>query len=178
MTPFARSLAALADLALRPDFAADQRVWSHAGALALQAYGVTDSVFPVEVIARRRLPEDLPSAPAASDGQLWTPAGGVPILWRSRQDHFAPLFQVAIASADGTPMVVSGPALVALLLQSRCQEPTLIQLLMAGEVDFDAARAFTQAHLGPYALDDLEGAMQEAEWLLMRRRYAEDGELH
>ncbi len=217
MTPLARSLAALADLAQRPGFGADSggaaggsfqpalvhrgpgdteagtaaagtaaagtaeadhRVWAHAGAVALRTYGVTDSVFPVEVVARRRLPEDVATTPAASDAQRWTPAGGVPVLWRSRQDHFAPLFDAAIASASGAPAVVSAPALVALLLQSRSHERTLLQLLMTGEIDFDAARAFTRTHLGPYALDDLESVMQEAEWRFMRRRYAEGGDLH
>ena len=198
MTPRARSLAALAELAQR-DALSDAR-WAHCGALALEAYGVFDGESELMVVADRPLPDDVQPQVATRDGQRWTPAGGASIVWRARQDHFAPLFQAAIESATSrpsqaraerattspavvspaivSPATVSGPALAALLLQRRDESPTLLQVLMAGSVDFDEARAFTCTHLGPYALDDLENVMQEAEWLLMRQRYTDKNGLN
>lgn len=184
MSPRQRSLDALRALRWR---LGSPPTWCHAGALAGRKYGVAAPIEVLEIIATGPLPTgtergQVPLEALSTDsrgGQRWTPTDGIDIVWRSRGDHYRALWEaLAHSTGEQSPPIISGPALVTLTLQSRTQPDFLVKLLMAGHIDLDEARAMVLAHLGPYALDDLETVIQDVEWLLMRQRYASDDDVH
>lgn len=162
-----RSLDSLAEISAKR-----LKNWAISGQLALQHHGAATTITELEVVANAVPAGAVEATRIGEDGHRWTPEGGLPIVWRVREDHYAGLWAACLAEASGTPPVVSSAALVALLLMSRAHRPELLALLIADHMNFDEARTFVGGHLGPYALDDLEGVMQDAEWAVMRRRYA------
>ncbi len=159
--------------------AADGRRWALAGALALHAYEVGGPVTEVTVVALEPLAPPLPPGATTDDTDcLWTPDGGLPVRWTTRDNHYATLWWRSLQDVAGEPPVVGALALLALLLVRRDQAEGVIGLLAEGVVDADEARAFVLEHLGPFALDTLNDLLLHAEWELMKRRHTRGGDVH
>ena len=89
--------------------------------------------------------------------------------------------QAAVRATDLPVAVVPAKWLIALLMVSRRSDAVraAVALLATGSVDVDGTREVVRSHLGPYAVDDFDALLQEAEWQAMCERYrAGDTPIH
>ncbi|GEM_PF-3074448 len=179
-SPPAHVVATLDDLAERAaDGGYDVAV---IGALARIARGSFENTAGVDVAASLNIDVD-DGEPHPLGGSSFH-VDGVPVQWITRFDELAPLYLAAIERAEtlpGWPLpVVRIDDHAAMLLATRRgkDRERLGRLLVSGLLDPEAARARVLELLGPYAIADIERITQDAEWLAMRLRYTDDGEVH
>ncbi len=112
------------------------------------------------------------------------PAEGLPVRCVGRHDRYEALYRAAIDGATRVgkvPLPVASIATVCAALMAERSESTngvLIGLMVAGVVEAESLRNVVREQLGPYALDDFEAMVQEAEWRAMRQRYESGEETH
>ena len=153
------------------------------GRLAARLSGLLCPVDTLDLIADGPPAGHLEAVELAGGGWTWSECE-VPVRWIERDDHYKPLYLAAAEAAEHppsspVPVAPMGHVAAMLLAGRRPEDAGVITALMIGaHLDPEAARAAVRQWLGVYALDDLDALVQEAEWRLMRQRYAGGEEPH
>lgn len=153
----------------RMSSAEDVRV-ALAGGAALQLMGsdrltkdvdFVASAVPTGVVTERRL---------TFGGVKGKSPSGVPVDVIVRDDGYRKLYEEALAQADDVqdvPLRVVTPehaAAMKLAARRAKDEQDLATLIRLGVLDLPKARAIILKHLGPYAVDEFNSYVDEAEW--------------
>ncbi len=140
------------------------------GGVALNHYGSDRFTADVDFVADQPIDALPAESPLSFGGYQSHTASGVPVDLILRDDDFAPVYQEALQyprSIHGVPVPVVSPEFL-VLMKMVARRPKddldLETLLGLGVVDVDKARSMVRRLLGPYAVEDLDSAVQLAAW--------------
>ena len=106
------------------------------------------------------------------------------LRWAVRRDHYADAFDATIDNGldlDGWPVPIPGPEYLGMLMLIERDTKTnerLTKLIAEGVIEPDRFRWTVDDQLGPYALDDADRIIADAEWLAMTGKYNTGDNVH
>jgi hypothetical protein len=146
------------------------------GGYALQYFGSPRLTGDIDVVADRTI-SGLPAGPELSfGGEKTTAPNGTPVDLIVRDDDFAELYESALEEAkqpQDVPMPVVSPEYIFAMkmVAGRARDFADIEwLIISGAIDLAKTRRIVMEHLGPYAAQEMDRLVEEAEWKAERGR--------